>query len=143
MISITFAKPGDFSEVFRLLKELFTKERFSERKIKKIFKDDLKSKNSIELLLKEDDKIIGYGGVKFRNDFQTQGKIGYLSELIIDEGCRGKGYGTTFLKEIMKQAKKKGCGELQFPSTFKRKKAHAFYAGLGFHKTAYFFWKKI
>jgi GNAT superfamily N-acetyltransferase len=143
MISITSAKPNDFDDFFILLKQLFTKEKFSEKIIKKIYLENIKAKDSIELLLKKNNKTIGYAAVKFRNDFQSQGRIGYLSELIIDESQRGKGFGTKFLKEVMKLSKDKGCKEIQFPSTFKRKKAHKFYMTQGFNKTAYFFWKEL
>lgn len=143
MHQISKAKPNDFEEIFDLLKQLFLKNKISKKKTKEIFLNELKTKNSMELVLKDKKKTIGYGAIKFRNDIQTQGKIGYLSELIIDESRRGKGLGTKLLKEIMKEAKKMKCKEIHFPSTFKRKKAHEFYNTLGFNKTAYFFWKKL
>jgi len=143
MISIVKARPKDFKGVFILLEQLFLNEKLSKFKTKNIFIEDLTSKDSMELLLKENDEIIGYASVKFRNDIQSQGRIGYLSELIIDRANRGKGLGTKFLKEIMRMSKNKGCKEIQFPSTFKRKKAHKFYESIGFHKTAYFFWIEL
>jgi len=136
------ATPKDFNKVFVLLQQLWPHEKFSKPKVRKIYLDDLKSKNSIQLVL-ENKGIIGYSSVQFRNDIQSQGKIGYLSELILDESHRGKGLGKKLLLETMKQAKKHGCLELQFPSTFKRKKAHKFYESLGYKKTAYFFWKEL
>ena len=142
-LMIQKAKPGDFEEVFVLLKQLYTKERFIRKKIHALYLNSLRKKDSIELVMKKDNKIIGYAAVKFRDDIQIQAKAGYLSELIINESQRGKGFGTKLLKEIIKKSKKLGCKEIQFPSTFKRKKAHKFYETLGFKTTAYFFWKEI
>ena len=143
MIKIDRAKSNDFDNVFILLKQLFSKDRLSKKKTKELFLDTLKSKNYIMLVLKSETEIIGFAALNFRNDIQTQGKVGYLSELVIDESKRGKGFGTRLLKSIMTEAKKRKCKEIHFPSTFKRKKAYAFYEALGFNKTAYFFWKKL
>jgi N-acetylglutamate synthase-like GNAT family acetyltransferase len=142
-IIVRKAKKNDFSNIWVLLKQLFVKDKISKVKTEKMFLDSLKNKDSIELVLELKNQIIGYAAVKIRNDIQVQGKIGYLSELIIEESFRGKGFGTKFLKKIATISKKMKCKELQFPSNFKRKKAHKFYKSLGFNKTAYFFWKKI
>ena len=143
MLRITKARPKDFEIIFELLKKLYVKDKLSKSKTQEIFLNSVKQKNSSQFVVKEENKIVGYAAVQMRNDIQSQGKIGYLSELIIEENYRGKGIGTTFLKEIMKSSKKNGCKEIQFPSTFPRKKAHKFYKSLGFHKTAYFLWKKL
>ena len=63
--------------------------------------------------------------------------------MIIDEEYRGKGLGTKFLKDVCKAIKKEKCKELHITSNFTRKKAHKFYEGLGFKKTAYYFWKVL
>jgi len=142
-MKIRKAKKSDFKEVFRLLKQLFSKDRIFPKKTKEIYLRLLKDKNSIELILENQGKIIGYSSVVFREDIQNQAKVGYLSELIIDEEERGKGYGAKFLKLTIKSIKNSGAREIHFSSTFKRKKAHKFYESLGFKKTAYFFWKNL
>ena len=133
----------DFDDVFELLKQLFFYEKLSKKKTEQIFKRDLRSKESMQFVLRIDKKIVGYAAISFREDIQSQGRIGYLSDLIIDKDFRGKGYGTLLLKQVMKRAKSDKCREIHFPSTFKRKKAHKYYESLGFHKTAYFFWKEL
>jgi len=105
----------------------------------------LREKNALHLVMKSDDTIIGYAAVTFyrRNDFDVRGITGNMTELIIDEAYRGKGYGTRFLREIERRAQKRHCIELEFTSTFKRVDAHRFYESHGYHKSAFFFWKEL
>ncbi|MBR9704384.1 GNAT family N-acetyltransferase [Candidatus Pacearchaeota archaeon] len=137
------AKTKDYLEVLILLKQLFFKNNLAEKKTKEIFLKAILDKNSIQLVKVFNDKIIGYCCVVFREDIQSGGMVGYLSELIIDENYRKMGFGKKLLNEIIIESKKIGCKEIQFPSTFKRKRAHKFYESLDFNKTAYFFWKEI
>ena len=102
MITIKKATESNFPEVFILLKQLFSEDKLSKLKTKNIFVNNMKNKNSIDLVVYSDKKIIGYGSVTIREDIQSQGKVGYLSELIIDESHRGKGYGSKLLDEIIK-----------------------------------------
>ncbi len=143
MGNISTARKGDFQAIFSLIKELHPNTRFSRKKVEELYFKNVRNKNSMELILSVDAQIIGFAAISFRNDIQTQAKIGYLSELIVTKAMRGKGYGTKLLKQAIKKAKGHGCKEIHFPSTFKRKKAHKFYQSLGFKKTAYFFWKEI
>lgn len=99
--SIRKSTIDDFSSIWPLLKQLFSRDKISKIKTQIIYFDSLKNNESIELVLESKNKIIGYAAIKFRNDIQVQGQIGYLSELIIDEPNRHKGYGTKFLKEII------------------------------------------
>ena len=143
MTRIRKAKAEDFSTVFSLIKELWPQIKFSRQTAHELYTRFLKSKNQIQLVMEEDETIIGYAAVHMRESFEEQGTVGYLSELIITEKQRGEGKGTSLLEETMKRAKQKGCKELQFPSTFKRERAHRFYEQLGFNKTSYFFWKEL
>jgi ribosomal protein S18 acetylase RimI-like enzyme len=143
MVKIVKAKPKDFDTIFVLLKELYSKDRLVKKKTKEIFLNFIKREDCLSFVIKKDQIIIGYAAVQIREDIQSQGKIGYLSELILNKDFRGKGIGTRLFKEVIGKSKKAGCREIQFPSSFPRKKAHKFYLLQGFQKTAYFFWKEI
>jgi GNAT superfamily N-acetyltransferase len=143
MISIVSAKSKHFTEVFKILKKLFDKDRLNEDKTRKIYLANIKNKNAVNLIVEKDKEVIGYASLKIKEDIQTQGNVGGLSELFIKKEYRGNGYGIKLLKEIIKQAKNKGSKEINFSSTFRRNKAHKLYLSLGFNKTAYFFWKKL
>ena len=143
MVSIEKAKSNDFDSVFRLLLQLWPNKGLTKRKTNELYSYMIKSNNTISLVVREGNCVIGYAAIVCRTDIESQGKIGYLSELIIDEQHREKGIGTKFIEEIIVQAKRKGCVEIQFTSSFWRKKAHKLYKSLGFNKTAYLFWKKI
>jgi ribosomal protein S18 acetylase RimI-like enzyme len=142
-ITIRKAKEDDFEDVWNLLKELFVKDNISKIKTREIFLNDLKHENSVELVLELKNQVIGYTAVNIRDDIQTQGKVGYLSELIIEESLRGKGFGGKFIEELFSILKKMECKEVHLSSNYKRKKAHEFYKALGFNITSYFFWKEL
>ena len=142
-VLIRKAKKDDFGSIWYLFKQLFFKNKMSKVKTQNLILNLLKDKESVMLVMVLDKQIIGYVAVKFRNDIQVQGKIAYMSEFVIEESFRNKGFGTKLLKYIISTLKKRNCKELHLSSTFKRKKAHKFYEALGFNKTAYFFWKKL
>ena len=137
------AKESDFESIFKLLTQLWPNKNLIKKKVHTLFTQSLRKKNTIDLVLKKEGVVIGFASVKFMDDLYVQGKVGILSEFIIDESVRDRGFGKNLLNEIMSQSKKCGCKEIQFNSSFKRKNAHKFYESFGFNKTAYYFWKKI
>jgi len=142
-IHIREALLGDYDDILALINQLYIKDNISKQKTKRLFVENIKDKETIQLILLKENQTIGFASFKIMNNIQSQGKIAYLTELIIEENHRNKGFGTRLLSRIMLFAKQKKCIELQFSSTFKRKRAHDFYEKLGFSKTAYFFWKTL
>lgn len=136
------AKESDFESILILLNQLWPNHKFSKKKTQTTFFKTLKMNNIINLVLKKQDKIIGFASIKFSDDLYEQGKIGFLSELIIDESFRGQGFGTELLREIISQSKKNGCVKIQLITAFRRKRAHKFYESLGFDKSRLAVFKK-
>ncbi|MCR4327648.1 MAG: GNAT family N-acetyltransferase [Nanoarchaeota archaeon] len=143
MVKIFKAKKSDFPEIFLLFKELWPHKKFLKKRTFEVWKKILRKKDSFQLVLREEKSIIGYSAVDFRQDIEENGRIGYLTELIVTKKVQGIGYGRLLLNETIRLARKNGCKEIQFPSTPKRKKAWKLYYSLGFKNTASFFWKEI
>jgi amino-acid N-acetyltransferase len=69
--------------------------------------------------------VMGLGGV------EAYGRYGLLRSIVVEDGYRGKGYGRTLVKLIMKNAKKNGVKDLYLLTTT----AEGFFAQIGFEKT--------
>ena len=143
VISFRNATMGDFQAIFLLLKQLWPDEELSRERTRAIFEDALKNRGGVQLVIRNREIIVGYASVTFRQDIQAQGRVAYLSEFVVDEVYRNRGFGESLLREISRQSKAAGAKELQLSSTFRREDVHAFYEKRGFHKTAYFFWKEL
>jgi len=57
-------------------------------------------------------QIIGYVGAHWLPYLFLDGPEGYLSELFIDESCRGNSIGTKLLKAVEREARERGCSRL-------------------------------
>ncbi len=138
---ICFAKLADFDSIFVLIHQLWPKAQFSKNKTQQIYANLLQRKDTISIVFKMQNKVVGFAYVELRDDFHVQGKVGHLGVLIVDKEIRSKGIGTKLLQQIIKLCKKAKCKKLKFTSNFKRKSAHRFYESLGFQKAHYLFWK--
>ena len=58
-------------------------------------------------------------------------KNAYLEDFVTDESVRGQGIGSELWDAMLKWAKEKGCGELNFTSGQGREAAWKFYEGKG------------
>jgi GNAT superfamily N-acetyltransferase len=57
-------------------------------------------------------RIVGYVGAHWLPYLFLDGPEGYLSELFIDESCRGNSIGTGLLKAVESEARERGCSRL-------------------------------
>jgi GNAT superfamily N-acetyltransferase len=60
--------------------------------------------------------------------------LGFVEDVVVDEGCRGKGVGKALMDRIMAEARKLGCEAVSLHSGEQRVGAHEFYRGLGFRE---------
>jgi len=56
--------------------------------------------------------ILGYAAVHWLPYLIHAGPEGYVSELFIDEACRGQGIGSALLDEVTTLARQRGCARL-------------------------------
>jgi len=62
-----------------------------------------------------------------------------LEDVWINEGYRGKGYGTELVKRVIDFARSNGCYKIIATSRFERENVHRFYERIGFNKWGYEF----
>jgi GNAT superfamily N-acetyltransferase len=65
------------------------------------------------------------------NDLHKQ-PFGFLEDVFVDKGFRGKGIGTVILNKVMKEAKKQKCYKMVATSRYSRLEVHRLYKYLGF-----------
>ena len=110
--------------------EITTSRFHPERKKKKLQPiKKFKTKN-VTLVAKDGSKIIGFVTSAFV-DFVFY-KYGYIEEVFVDKGYRGKGVGSKLMKGVIKELKKMKTGVAFVTTEKKNRKAVKFYKGLGF-----------
>ena len=61
-------------------------------------------------------------------------RTGLLESVVVAPAARGKGVGRAMLAHAMRLCANAGCYKLALSSNLKRREAHRFYQGLGFHQ---------
>lgn len=88
------------------------------------------SKNANVLVLKNNDKIVGFSSF-YSNDYYTN--TAYISFIAILPCCRGKSYGSILLFEIEAFSKSKGMELLKLEVNKENISAQSFYKKNGFY----------
>ncbi len=102
---------------------------FSDPWPRKFFEDDLNSEFSSYYVLKQEDEMIGYGGLWFM--FENCD----LVNIAIDSKHQGQGYGEKLLKLLIREAILKECEFMHLEVRKNNLKAFNLYEKLGFIKT--------
>jgi GNAT superfamily N-acetyltransferase len=76
--------------------------------------------HSIYVAENADGALVGYVSAHWLPYLFLDGPEGYLSELFIDEACRGNGVGTKLLKAVESEARERGCSRLLLINSRKR-----------------------
>ena len=87
------------------------------------------------LLLEEDGGAVGYCYLTGCYSAEAGGRQIIVEELYLDEGCRGKGYGTRVFQYVM--AEYPDCGRIRLEVTDANKGAIRLYERLGFRFLQY------
>jgi N-acetylglutamate synthase-like GNAT family acetyltransferase len=69
--------------------------------------------------------------------------VGRITMMVVAENVRGEGVGAALVEAAEARLRKRGCGLIEVTSNMKRMRAHDFYEGVGFERTAYRFAKTI
>ena len=123
------------------------KELYKEEILKKTLKEVEEHDGKI-FLYQEDNKIIGLivgiinNEATEENDFIVP-KRGRITELIISNKVRGKGYGKKLITSMEEYLKIKGCEDILIEVFGYNDKAFNFYKGNGYHTRMYEVIKKI
>jgi len=86
----------------------------------------------------ENEKVVGYADMFTQLDPGHGAFLGYLGNMVVAEGHRGKGIGKMLVQELARKARQIGAVELHVSTEFDNKKAQAFYEALGFTESSLF-----
>ncbi len=145
MVEIKKATLDDFSSIQALNKKLFLYEikqgyddninpdwNFSKEGINEI-KERITSKESCGIVIKIDNKVVGYliGLILEDETGRKESRYAELEHMFVDKEHRGKGLGEKLVVEFKKWAKNKNLKRLKANISYKNKKAIAFYKKSG------------
>ena len=91
-------------------------------------------RNGLVLVAEDDGKIIAYSINYIKNNipiFKIE-KIGYISDLFVDERCRGKGISSEFRKRVIAWFKSKKINNIEIAAYPMNKRALLIYKNWGF-----------
>ena len=143
MIQIRQCKADDFAAVVLLLQQLWPGKRLDTHALRTVFDRALVSKQQTYLCAVDGERMVGFGSLTLKNNLWQEGNLGHVDELVVDEGCRGRGIGTQLLDRLIVLAGDLGCRRVELDSAFHRKQAHQFYERHGFENRAFLFSKVV
>lgn len=133
------AAEKDFEKVYQLFEQLWPNKKLDKEALRIVFNRGVNSDTDELLCLDYSNEHIGFCAYAIVNNLWQAGYISYMYAMVVDEKYRGKGFGTTLIKEAIQDSKNKGLKRLELDSGFHREKAHEFYIKLGFEKRAFLF----
>ena len=84
----------------------------------------------------DDNKIVGYiYGYEYENTAFKDAKHAFIDALYVEDGYRGKGYGSALIKEYMNYCKENNIKHVQINAYLKNKDAIKLYEKLGFKQS--------
>jgi Acetyltransferases len=129
----------DFDAVYPLFEQLWPNKPIDRGALRTVFARAVASETDALLCLESEGRIVGFCAYALVNNLWQEGRIAYVYAMVVDEGCRGKGYGTLLMGEVIADSRRRGMKRVELDSGFPRERAHAFYERLGFEKRAYLF----
>jgi len=129
-IEIKVAQPGDFKQVYNLIKE-FAKFIGVPETVKNSPEQMLKDQKYFNCLIATNqEKIIGFATF-FYAYYSWTGKAVYLDDLYVLEEYRGKGIGSKLFDKILTIGKEENCLKIRWQVSNWNKKAQEFYKNKG------------
>lgn len=137
-VAIRSCAADDFDVTVPLLRRLYANKTFYLAAPRSADKSSLDSDQRMLRCAVCDGPTVGFGSVTIKtNLLWCETRIGYISDLVVDELYRG----LRILNRHVSRARGQGCNRIVLNSEFHRKKAHAFYEHRGFTRGAYFYSK--
>ena len=92
------------------------------------------------IVLTEDGSIAGYLSYMFK---EHQTRKMEVDQLVVREGCRGKGYGKMLMEEAEKIARESGCNRVELNCWLFNENALAMYEHIGFKRQRIIYESKV
>lgn len=134
---------ADFDAAFAYIEKLWTYNNYDKAEIRNVYQQVLANENDFAFFLFDGNQPVGFCHGTYFNTFWTSGLLCYVSSLIVDEECRGKGYARNLMDKAKELAQAKHCTAIVLDSGLPREAAHKFYEKYGFAKSAYCFYLKL
>ncbi|PWR24058.1 GNAT family N-acetyltransferase [Zavarzinia compransoris] len=90
----------------------------------------------------EDGTPVAFAGFRIYETLYAGLKL-YVDDLVTTEARRGKGDGTVLIDWLLREARARGCQELDLDSGVQRFAAHGFYFARGLHIASYHFKRSV
>jgi len=134
---------NDFGGVLTLFCQLWPEKVLNRERQQAVYNAMLESGGYELLCAVKEEAIAGFASLSIQHNFWQEGRILYITTMIVDEKHRGQGIGTALIREIEKIARERGCKRIELESAFHRTDAHAFYEKMGFEKRAHFYSREV
>ncbi len=142
-ITVRKAEERDFGRVMALFRQLWPGKTLDGKRQWAVYQAMLDSDGYELVCAERKGRVVGFSSLSIQPNFWQEGRIAYITTLIVDKACRSRGVGSVLIDEIQETARDRGCGKIELESAFHRRDAHRFYEKMGFEKRAYFFSKDV
>lgn len=99
--------------------------------------------NVVYLVAEDEGKTVGFGSMHVQSLLHHCGFVAEVQELVVAEGCRGRGVGMLLLNELEAEARRRGCRQIELCCNMKRMESNEFYGRRGFLKSHFKHTKKF
>lgn len=140
MIAIRTATHDDIPALVRLLGQLFAQEaefhpddRAQARGLAAILAD---ARIGSILIAEHGDKPVGMANLLYTVSTALGGRVAILEDMVIDEECRGAGFGRALLAAAIERARADGCLRITLLTDTDNARAQRLYGSFGFKRSA-------
>ncbi|MEE9509949.1 MAG: GNAT family N-acetyltransferase [Candidatus Bathyarchaeia archaeon] len=134
---------GDIDSILLLLQQLWPKKKIHLHQIQSLIQQQLLSRNHHLVVAEQQNRVIGFGSLSRKINLWTEGMLGHIDELVVDDREQQRGIGTIILNYIIERGLQLGCRRIELDSAYHRKQAHQFYQRKGFVNRAILFSKQV
>ena len=138
-LHIRSAEAGDFEDIFPLFRQLWPNKQLNKEELQAVFLRGVASETDELFCAELNGSVIGFCAYAIVNNLWQEGRISYVYAMVVDESCRGRGFGTRLIRAAIERSGQQGLKRMELDSAFHREQAHKFYEKLGFEKRAYLF----
>ena len=143
MMTIRNLTLNDLDKLISLLHQLWPQKTICKEAVRRIISKGLKNDYQFYICAIVENEIVGYCSLTLKNNLWTEGNLGNVDELVVDDKYRNQGIGKDLMIHIEDLARRHKCTRLELDSAFHRTNAHVFYEHNGFEKRAYLFSKSL
>ena len=134
---------GDIDSILPLLQQLWPKKKIHLHQIQSLIQQQLLSRNHHLVVAEQQNRIVGFGSLSRKINLWTEGMLGHIDELVVDDQEQQRGIGTIILNHLIEMGLQLGCRRIELDSAYHRTQAHQFYQRKGFVNRAILFSKQV